>query len=296
MSIFLLLLAGYIARKTKALKSEDAGIVNSIIINLTMPAFIFVNTNGKMLTPGMIKAPALGFLLEMVILALAYLASRALKLDRKTTGAVMIVSAFGNTGFLGYPVVKAAFPGNDEAILTAVLFDNFGMAMILSSIGIAVASAFAGTKFEWKNMLLFLKSPLLPATIIALIFKNVHVPALIMDTLQILGRATVPLAMISIGLSLSTGSLKEYSLPILTATILKMGLLPLLMYFTLPYLGVQGTIYKVAVLESAMPSAVFSGVVTSRYGCNGKYAAAAIFVMTLLSIGVIPGILVSLSR
>ncbi len=110
-SIFLLLMTGYGAKRVGVLKTADSSVVTSLVINLTMPAFIFVNTHNKPLVTAMVKAPVLGFAAQMVVLGIAYLAARAMRLDRRTTGALMLVSAFGNTGFLGYPVVAAAFGG-----------------------------------------------------------------------------------------------------------------------------------------------------------------------------------------
>ncbi|GAF95146.1 unnamed protein product, partial [marine sediment metagenome] len=46
------------------------------------------------------------------------------------------------TGFLGYPVVSAAFGGDKHAVLTAVMFDAFGMALPLITVGVAVAACF----------------------------------------------------------------------------------------------------------------------------------------------------------
>lgn len=287
-SIFLLLLAGYGVRKAGVLKAGDASVVNSLIIYLTMPAFIFVNAHSKPLTSAMVKAPFLAFAIEMAIMGLAYLIARAMKLDRKTTGALMLVATFGNTGFLGYPVISAAFEGSRKAILAAVILDQFAMSMMVMSIGVVVAIVFSGAKFSIKSVFEFLKCPLFPATIIALIFKDAHVPLLIMKTLGYLGAGTVPLAMISIGLSLSTGSVKNYPLPLLVAVGLKMVLMPVIVYFTLPLIGITGIVAKVVVVECAMPSAVFTGVVTGEYGGNSAFAAAAVFITTLLSVLVVP--------
>lgn len=293
-SIFLLLLAGYGAKRFGALKSSDATVVNALVINLTMPAFIFVYTHQKPLTMPMIKAPALGFAVEIVFMGLAYLVARAFRLDRRTTGALMLVTAFGNTGFLGYPVVNAAFNGDGHAMLTAVLFDGFGMSLAINTVGVAAASCFAGSKFEWRSLLEFLKTPLFPMTVIALIFRTAYVPPIIMKTLSLLAAGTVPLAMISIGLNLSAGPMTRYPGPLAVAVVLKMAILPLLMFHLLPLIGVTGTVGKVVVLESAMPCAVFTGVVAGRYGANGAFAASAVFVMTLVSVVWIPGVLMLL--
>jgi len=290
-SIFLLLLAGYAAKRLGALEARDASVVNSLVVNLTMPAFIFVSVHEKPILPAMIKAPILGFAMEMVVMGLAFCAAKALRLDRRTTGALMLVSTFGNTGFLGYPVVTAAFRGDKHAILSAVMFDEFAMALVLNSVGVAVAAAFAGTSFEWSSLLEFLKTPLFPSTIAALLLRQVAVPPLVVTTLNYLAAGTVPLAMISIGLSLSSGIVKNYPCALSAALVLKMVALPVLMWLVLPPAGIGGIVKQVAVLESAMPSAVFSGVVAARYGANGAFAAAAVFVTTLASVIMIPAVL-----
>lgn len=290
-SVFLLLLAGYGAKRVGVLKAADARVANSIVINLTMPAFIFVSIHAQSLSSAMVKAPILGFVMEMVVMGLAYASARALKLNRPTTGGLMLAATFGNTGFLGYPMVAAAFPHDGHAMPTAVMFDEFAMAMVLNSIGVAVAACFAGRRFEWNSLFEFLKTPLLPSTVIALALRTVYVPAVILKTLGFLAAGTVPLAMISIGLSLSANSLKKNPGALGTAFLLKMIALPLLMYVTLPLIGVTGTVMQVTVLESAVPTAVVSGVIAGRYGANEEFVATAIFAMTLLSVAILPAVL-----
>lgn len=290
-SVFLLLLAGYGAKRTGALKVADARVVNSIVINLTMPAFIFLSIHRQSLSSAMIKTPVLAMVVEMVVLGLAYASARALKLNRQTTGGLMLAAAFGNTGFLGYPMVAAAFPHSASAMPTAVMYDEFGMSMVLNSVGVAIATSFAGKRFEPSSLLEFLKTPLFAATIVALALRNVYVPPVIMKTLHFLGAGTVPLAMISIGLSLSATSLRKYPTALGVSFLLKMVALPLLMWIALPLIGVTGTIRQVAILESAVPSAVVSGVIAGRYGANQEFVAAAIFATTLLSVAVMPAVL-----
>lgn len=290
-SIFLLMFAGYAARRFGALKASDTAVVNSIVINLTLPAFIFVAAHKKPFTMSMVKAPFAGILIELLVMCAAYLAARFLRLDRRTTGALMLVSAFGNTGYLGYPVISAAFSGDKHAMVTAVMMDQFCMRIVLCSIGIAVAASFAGARFEWSSLWEFVKTPLFPATILALALRETDIPPVVFDALSYLAAGTVPLAMIAVGLSLSVGPVKTYPAAIAAAFVLKMVLMPALMFLVLPVLGVTGTVQKVALLETAMPSAVFSGVVAARYGANGAFAAAVIFVLTLASVIILPVIL-----
>jgi len=163
--------------------------------------------------------------------------------------------------------------------------------LVTGAVGVAIAASFAGAKFQWRSSLVFLRSPLFAATIIALAMRNVYVPKLIMDTFWLLAKGTVPLAMISIGLSLSAASVKRDTAAFAVALALKMVVMPLLAYFCLPLFGITGIVHKVAVLEAATPAAVFSGVVAAQYGANGKFAAGAVFVTTLASVVMIPVVL-----
>ncbi|MEN6519938.1 MAG: AEC family transporter [Armatimonadota bacterium] len=293
-AVFLLLLVGYGARKLGVLKSSDTAVVNSIVINLTGPAFAFSALYGKPLTLQMIGAPMVIIISSMLVMGLAYIAGVILHLDRKTTGAIMLVSAFGNTGFLGYPVTMAAFPKSGDAIATAVMCDQFGMALPLYSIGVVVAASFAAAKTNRAQILEFMKAPLLPATIIAILLRPVHLPQPIVSSLTILGQATVPLAMLSLGLSLSKSSLKTATVPFTVGIVLKMVAVPIITFLGLKLVGIDGVVRNVTVLESSMPAAVMTGVIAGRYNTNGAFVSAAIFLMTLASIITIPVILMLL--
>ncbi|MCE5198348.1 MAG: AEC family transporter [Armatimonadota bacterium] len=291
LSIFLLLLVGYGAKKFRVLGVNDAGVVNSIVVYLTMPALIFLSVHSKPITMAVVKAPFLAFVVEIVVMGAAYAVARLLKLDRRTTGSLILVSAFGNTGFLGYPMVSAAFGHDNRAMLTAVMIDEFAMSLVLNSLGVAIAATFAGSRFEWKSMLELLRSPLFIATIIALLLRNTHMPDLVMFTMGFLAAATVPLAMISVGISLSTRSAKQYPAALFAAITLKMLLLPAITFFVLPFVGITGTVAKVIMLEMAVPAAVISGVIASEYDANGAFAAGAIALGTLVSVLWIPAVL-----
>ncbi len=291
-SVFLLLLVGAGAKRFGVLRSGDATVINSTVINLTGPAFIFAALHGKPLTLGMCRAPLAVIVSTLIALSIAYAFSRMLKLDRPTTGGLMLASSFGNTGFLGYPVVIAAFPNEPGALATAVLIDQFAMSILLVSIGVMIATHFTATKMKPWQALQCLRTPLFLAAIVAIVLNKVVLPAPIDKSIQLLAAATVPLSMISIGLSLTRSAIRSISSPFFVALALKMLLLPLLTYIGITLLGgEQGTTRQVAVLESSMPPAILSGIIAQRYGSNGAFVAGAILLMTLLSIATVPLIL-----
>jgi len=304
-SIFLLMFAGFIARLAGALRASDADVVRSIVTNITGPAFIFAAIYGKAINRDMIVAPAVHIIALVIVAAAAYALARLLRLDRPTTGALMLVCAFGNTGFLGYPVVAAAFPRDVLAMPAVVMVDQLGETICMYSIGIAIAMAFGSHgNGGFKAALGFLKTPLFLA--MALVFairlpvvNLIHIPAFIVSpdptlakgVINYLADATIPLAMLSLGLTITRVPMKSIAVPFAVACVLKFGAMPLLNLVGLHFTGVGGTVGQVAILEAAMPAAIMTSVVAGRYGSNATFASAAVFLMTLMSIGVIPAVL-----
>jgi len=295
LSIFLLLFIGYGTKKVRLLRAADAELLNTVVIYITLPAFVFeaLYSYREPIPLSIVKVPILGFAMMMVVLAAAYLIGRAFRLGGRTLGALMIVSAFGNTGFLGYPVVKAAFV-EKSALVTAVMYDELGMALPLYTLGVAIAMAFGGQRLNGGYMLRFFKLPLIWTMAAALLLRPFELPQPLLAAVGYLASGTIPLVMLSLGLSLSASSLKGFVAPVLVGCALKLGLLPLLTHYVLLAGGVEGVMHRVTVLESGMPTALMSGVIASRFGADGRFAAGVIFVSTLLSILTIPGILLIL--
>lgn len=278
-------------KRAGLLKSGNVTVVNSLVIYLAMPATAFVFVHGMPISGAVAKATAMLFAAEIVMMGAAYVVGRLMRLDHRTTGGLMLAAGFGNTAFLGYPVIRAAFHNQPDALLSMVIIDQFGMLFALNTVGVVVASGFAGAGFKRNSLLEFLVTPSFPLTVLAIILRSVHILALAMGTLHHLAAMTTPLAMISIGLSLSAGSARQYPIPLVAAFALKMVVMPILMYVALQMVGVTGITAKVALVESAMPSAVLAGVFAGRYGCNSPFVAGAVFLSTLASIFLIPGVL-----
>lgn len=295
-SIFLLLFTGYAVKKVRLLKAGDAEILNTIVLYLTLPAFIFeaIYSYRGNLSMEIARVPVFGFAAMCMVMLIAWLIGRALRLDRRIVGGLILVSAFGNTGFLGYPVVEAAFRSKG-ALVTAVMYDELAMAFPLYTVGMALAAFFSGEKISIEYMMKVFKLPSMWAIPLGLVLRPFAIPEPLIQAVHYLSNGTIPLVMISLGLSLSASSLKGYTAPVFAACVLKLAVLPFITHLAMQWAGVGRTMYQVAVLESAMPAAMMSAVVASRFGDCGEYATSAIFVGTVLSLFTIPLTLVLLN-
>jgi|GEM_PF-187237 len=285
---FCLMLLGYGGKKLRVLKPQDSQTITAVVTNFTGPAFAFSYIYGKVFTGHMAIAPVGLFVAEMIILGAVYLVAKAMNLNKRTTGGLMMAAVFGNTGFLGYPITMAAFPQNSQAIATAVIVDQFGMTIPLFSIGIAIAAGFGSGKVDRWQWLSFAKTPLFISVVMALILRGVPLPKFLTETINMLGAATIPMAMISLGLSASASSMKAIKAPFAVAFLAKMVAMPLLVYIITSMLGIHGVVQKATILEAAMPTAVMAGVLSTRYGANGPFVSGSAILMTISSVITIP--------
>ena len=285
-----MLIIGYIAKKVKILKESDTALLNKIILMICLPAFVINAIMGSQLKISMFVTPGAGIICETLILLIAFLMCKIFRFSKELTLGVMFCSAFGNTGFLGYPVVASLFKDN-LAMPAAVIFDQFGMQFFFLIAAPIIASWVIGgseKNYSIKNFYEIFKKPVLITLFITLAFHTIKLPSFFMEATKNIGNAIIPLAMMSIGLNLKASSTLKYAGPLLIVIALKLMLLPLFMYFVVHALGVSGTVANVVIMQTSLATAVLAGILTTEYKGDGTFASAAIFTTTLVDIVMIP--------
>jgi len=129
--LFLLILLGSVLKKARVLHMGHVPIFNGLVLNVTLPALIFLAlTRAPSLPASDAGLPVALWLAEAVTMTAAYSLGRLLRLPPAALGALMLVGVFGNTAFLGYPVTLSLLPRQFPA---AVLLDEFGCVIALYS-------------------------------------------------------------------------------------------------------------------------------------------------------------------
>ena len=297
LSVFLLLLVGYGMKKIRVLHPSNCDVLNTVVIYITLPAFIFnaIYCYREPMPFSIVKVPLIGFAMIALVSLLAYLIGRLLKFDNSILAGLILAAAFGNTGFLGFPVVESAFR-DKGALFTAVLYDEFAMALPLYTIGIIIATGFMGEKFDPGRIKRLVYLPQLWAIPVALLVRPFTLPEPLLVALKYLANGTIPLVMISIGLSLSAKSLKGYALPVVIACAMKLAVLPLFTYYAAQRASISGISLQTITLEAGMPTAMMAGVLISKFGRSGQFVASTIFISTMLSLITIPVTLLLITR
>ena len=94
--------------------------------------------------------------------------------------------------------------------------------------------------------------------------------------------------MLSLGLSLSPSSAKFGAIYGVIASIVRMGIAPLIVFVLSSIFLIDGLDKNVLILESAMPSAMMSLVFAVLYELDIKLVASACFITTVVSLIVLP--------
>ncbi len=148
----------------------------------------------------------------------------------------------------------------------------------------------AGDEAPGKRLTLALKAlvtnPLMIACIAGILYSKLRVPfpTFLDNTFGLLSVITLPMALISIGGSLTFSGLAEHWGLSLVSCLFKLLLFPAAGYFFLTFFAVTGTPFKVCLIFFALPTSTAIYVLSSQLGSDTNLALSAIVVSTLLSV------------
>jgi predicted permease len=287
--VLLLVLVGVALRRFGALKRDDAGPLNAVIVYAALPALIFVSVAQADLSWELVKVAAVAWAVSLAGLSVAWEIAHALKMEKRTAGAFVLVAALGNTGYVGYPVVRALL--GPQALPQAVFYDVFGTVAAAFTLGVAVAARQGEHTGRINPLRELLTFPAMIALIVALLYRFVPlsgpVSKAVMDWMTIPANMTVPLMMVSLGVTLDISAFKGSLGPLGAAAAIKLALLPFLAVAVTTIMKDSG-IARVVMVEAGMPSMLLSLVIGQRFKLDTGFIAAAVLLTTVLCIVTIP--------
>ena len=209
-----------------------------------------------------------------IFLALAFFSALGKKFhwSKSLTGALIMCAGFGNTSFVGIPVIQSLF--GENGLKTVMLVDQPGSFVALSTVGIAVANYYSGTKNSvaeiFNKIIRFPPFIAFSAAVLLNIF-SIQVAADLDEVFGKLGATTVPLALVSVGSQLKWQHPGEYSKPLLWGLLFKLVLFPafiFVLYFMI--LNQRGETVQIAFLEAAMAPMITAAIIASTHKLEPK--------------------------
>jgi predicted permease len=292
-TLFLIVIAGYASGKTHLMNQAFSKGLSSLIINLTCPSLIIASTMGDTMPDRALILPLLGIgcVTYAVLLLLAKFLPKVLGMRGPDEGLYSFMMAFGNVGFIGYPVVDSIF--GPEAVFYASVLN------VPNTIAVFIwGSQFIAGKEAGGSIRHRLHSPGLIGTYLSILIVAFqwHSPLLISKACTLIGNITVPGSLLIIGYSISQIPLKHMTggPKVFLMTPFRLLLLPLAVWgiFQLldmvPGITVDQTSVAINTIIIAMPVASFGTIFCLKYGRDETVMAQGTFLTTLLAMLSIP--------
>lgn len=239
-------------------------------------------------------AVAIGILLTMLILyiaigGLSFVLIKLFRAEGKQRDVYQLAMILPNVGFMGYPVVEAVF--GSEAIFYAAV-GNMPFELISWTLGMYIISRNGDTVSNDNPVKKSIINPGVISVIVGmtLFLTSTHIPDPFATALGMTAGLTSPLAMMLIGITLSTTNILSTfkNLRLYLLGFIKLVLLPVCVMMVMQIIGMKGMGAVLPALLISMPSASYTAIFSSKAGSDDRLASEAVFMCTLLSMLTIP--------
>ncbi|WP_309298351.1 AEC family transporter [Brevundimonas intermedia] len=288
--VFLMIALGYGLRKSGFLPDEAWRPIEKLSINIFYPSFLIPAIWHADLAGGGATVAGAAAVGATLIVAAATLAAKPLiTLDGPAYTSVFQGVIRWNS-FVFVPVIQSVY-GSEGTALAAV-----AIAFIIPVTNIACVAVLAkwGSLRREPSALGLAKSmlanPILLACLIGLALNLLGVPLIpgLSDALDLLGAAALPLGLIVAGAGLSFAEVKRSRTTIAAVTLVKLGVMPPLMWVIAWALGGDSLAQGIALICGAAPGSAASYILARQMGGDAPLIAGVIALTTVGSAVVIP--------
>jgi malate permease and related proteins len=256
--------------------------LNQTALYVLMPSLIFTSLLKVDFTQEEpLRITAFAFLLALVMLAIAFVIIRALRLDRVTGSAFMLTAAFPNLGNYGLPVVLLAFGQPGLAAGTLLL-----AVQSLYSLTLAVFIASSSNLSIGRAAREVARQPIVLAVLLALAVNLAHLelPAFLASALALTAQAAIPVMLLVLGMNFAGTKGIENVLVTSIAVATRLLLGPLAGWALVTALGIEGVAREVMIVGSAMPTAVFTILTATQFNARPRLVSDAVVASTVASV------------
>lgn len=286
--ILAMLALGMVFARLRVFPDNAADVLNRVVLYVCLPAAVLTYVPRLQLDLSLLGIMVTPWLLMLLTLALVSLATRLFKFERHVHAVLLLCVALCNSSFIGYPMVRALL--GDHALPYAVVYDQFGTFVLLSTFGLYVLARYSGDTPPSAGQILrrIAMFPPLWALVFALLVMPAEPPRWIASALKNLADAMLPLVMLAVGLTIQLRLSRAELTPLGVGLLLKLLVLPAAALPLSWAFGLQGEMLRVNVLETAMPTMITAAALAISHRLAPRLAAAMVGYGIVLSLVTLP--------
>ena len=286
--ILSMLALGMLFARLRVFPDNAADVLNKVVLYICLPAAVLTYVPRLQLDASLIGIMLTPWLLMLLTLALVSLATRLFGFERQVHAVLLLCVALCNSSFIGYPMVRALL--GDHALPYAVVYDQFGTFVMLSTFGLYVLARYSGDAPPSTGQILLriARFPPLWALIFALLVMPASPPMWIAGALKNVSDAMLPLVMLAVGLTIQLRLSRAELAPLGVGLLLKLLVLPAAALPLSWAFGLHGEMLRVNVLETAMPTMITAAALAISHRLAPRLAAAMVGYGIVLSLVTLP--------
>ena len=286
--VFLIIISGYGLKKINFPGDEFWPGTEKIVYYFLYPALLFSSSAGASWKFHSVASMVSAILAALFIMTglLLFLRPQLTKNDAAFTSVFQGSIRF--TSYIGFAAAFSLF-GEEGLYLTAVFITV--MIPMVNILSVMVLVRHGGQKGGWYWIFTtVIKNPLIISCLagMGLNLIGLQLPEMIKSLTTILGRGSLPLGLLAVGASLQVTTIKNTGYEVIYACLLKLILMPFLMWLTCTLFGVDTLSTAVAVLFAALPGSPLSYILAKQLGGDTKLMSAIIAVQTGVSMFTLP--------
>ncbi|GGI94898.1 transporter [Shewanella hanedai] len=309
-AVLAMMLLGSLVQKLRLLPPDTDMVLNQYVYYVAFPAIMLIalaqTPIDEILQWGFIAGYSLAMLITyLLVILVSYITNKG-RADLAALRALN--STFGNTAFIGIPLLSMLFPGEQTALTAAAIASL--LSVIVFALALVVIELYqekSSGKQEYKQSplvivaLSLIKNPVVIGSAIGVLLSalkfELFEPISIM--LRQIGMTSSPCALFAIGMVLAkaSGSQESYNekssvlnqiAELSWINVAKLFIQPALAYILLSAFGIEGDYFVMGVLLASLPTAASVYLLAERYQIKVMISAQAIMLGTVLSIVTLP--------
>lgn len=286
--IFLIAGAGYALRRTNFLDAAAVPIIHKLTFFILTPALFFTALATADIHVLLSTYFPVVAAVSVVGLVVAAVVARFVFRERFATAVATATSAsYMNANFVGIPL--ATYVLGDSTLSTPVMLFQL---LVVTPVLLAIFDHATSGRITISSVLSQpVRNPIVVASLAGVIVSmtGVELPFVVAEPLRLLGAASVPLALLLLGMTFHGDSLlqRERRSQVVMASLVKLVVMPLAgWFFATVVFQLDAWSTFVVVLLMALPTGLNAQNYTMRYGMSDAVARETIAVTTVLSMPV----------
>jgi malonate transporter len=288
--VFAIVLLGYLIVRFRVLSVQDINSVSRLVFNVLIPVLLF-NSLSKVELPAEFKWQFFlaYYLVVLFIYGLAvWVSKHFFTYTRAEQGVFGMGSTYSNLVLVGLPIINAGF--GDEALLPLFMIVSIHSAVQFFIVTLMVEGSNDGSQSVLQigadTIGRLARNPIIIGLVLGLSVNLLHlpVPQVVDETLSLIGRATLPGALIVLGGSLNAYKVSGHFVEALTMIGLKLIVMPVLVWVLAFVVFRIDTLWgAVAVMAAGMPVGVNAYMTAQKYRVAIATTSTAFLISTLLA-------------